>query len=129
MSKHTSSVRNKVKLMKLRNLAMHIVNYSCNPDLNKSAIELKTIQTVMNIADSDDSETASNCMVAISNISSSENVRSLLFELNAIHKVCICLYVCICMYVYALNGVKLLNDVYLSINSYVCMCMDAFMVE
>lgn len=99
MSKHTSSVRNKVKLMKLRNLAMHIVNYSCNPDLNKSAIELKTIQTVMNIADSDDSETASNCMVAISNISSSENVRSLLFELNAIHKVCICLYVCICMYV------------------------------
>lgn len=62
------------------------MNYSANPELNKSNLSLKAIQTFINVSDSDDPTTVSNCMIALSNVASSDHVRSLLFEVNALHK-------------------------------------------
>ena len=81
-----TGIKSKARIIKHRNLAAHLMNYSAKPDLTKSALTLKAIQTFINVTDSDDYITVSNCMIAISNIASSEHVRSLLFEVNALHK-------------------------------------------
>lgn len=82
-----SGIKNKVKIVKHRNLATHLMNYSAHPQTNKNTLTTKTVQTFVSVAESDDPITASTCMVAISNIAASEHVRSLLFEINALHKI------------------------------------------
>jgi hypothetical protein len=81
-----AGIKNKAKIVKHRNLSTHLMNYSANPDLNKGTMSLKSIQTFINVADSDDPVTVSNCMIALSNVASSDHVRTLLFEVNALHK-------------------------------------------
>jgi hypothetical protein len=81
-----AGIKNKAKIVKHRNLSTHLMNYSANPDLNKGTMPLKSIQTFINVADSDDPVTVSNCMIALSNVASSDHVRTLLFEVNALHK-------------------------------------------
>ena len=76
----------KIKEKKHRNLAMHLLNYSANQDLDRSSINMKTVQIFMSLADSEDIKVLSTCMIAISNISSSEQVRGYLMEINALHK-------------------------------------------
>jgi hypothetical protein len=79
-------LKNKAKVVKHRNLATHLMNYTANPELNKSALSMKDVQTFLNVSESDDFRTVSNCIIAISNISSNVHVRNLLFEINAMHK-------------------------------------------
>lgn len=81
-----AGIKNKAKIVKHRNLASHLMNYSANPELVKGAMTLKSIQTFINVSDSDDPTTVSNCMIALSNVASSDHVRGLLFEVNALHK-------------------------------------------
>jgi hypothetical protein len=81
-----AGIRNKAKMVKHRNLATHLMNYSANPELVMANITLKTIQTFVNVSDTDDNQAVSNCMIAISNVASSEHVRGLLLEVNALHK-------------------------------------------
>ena len=86
-SKHiVSGIKNKVKIVKHRNLATHLMNYSASPDVNLQAFTMKDVQTFVNVSDTDDAKTVSNCMIAISNIASSDHVRNVLFEINALHK-------------------------------------------
>ena len=83
----TNSVSSKkIKEKKHLNLSLHLVNYSANPELNKASLTLKAIQTFINVAESDNAAIISNCVIALSNISSHPHVRSLLFEINAVHK-------------------------------------------
>jgi len=84
--KGVAGIKNKARIVKHRNLATHLMNYSAKPDLNKNTLSLKSVQTFINVSDSEDSKTVSNCMIAISNIASSDHVRSLLFEVNALLK-------------------------------------------
>ena len=89
MGRHTIAkgvARNKVKMQKLRNLAVHLLNYSANVDLAKNPMNVKAVQTFINVGDTDDTKTVSNCMIAISNISANEQVRAMLLEINAMHK-------------------------------------------
>jgi hypothetical protein len=81
-----AGIKNKAEIVKHRNLATHLMNYSANPELNKASLSLKAIQTFINVSDSDDPTTVSNCMIALSNVASSDHVRTLLFEVNALHK-------------------------------------------
>lgn len=78
--------RNNARLEKHRNLAAHLVNYSASTDFYKAHMNLSSVQTFLNICDTDDPRIVSNCVIAISNIAAFENVRSLLFEINAVHK-------------------------------------------
>eukprot|EP01039_Chlorochromonas_danica_P005824 gene5824-6413_t len=85
--RHLQGIRNKVKLMKQRNLAMHLMNYSAHIDFKKTTLNVKIVQTFINVAESDDPKTVSHCMIALSNIAMDIHVRSILFEINAIHKI------------------------------------------
>jgi hypothetical protein len=100
-----SGIKNKVKVMKQRNLALHLMNYSASNDFKKSslnamtpsnaanppnsspALSMKSIQTFLNLADSDDIKTISKVMIALSNISSDSMIRTLLLEMNSMHKI------------------------------------------
>jgi hypothetical protein len=86
-NRQAAGLRNKVKLMKQRNLALHLMNYSAHVDFKKAAFAVKSVQTFINVAESDDTKTVSNCMIALSNISSDPQVRSILLEINAMHKI------------------------------------------
>lgn len=79
--------RNKVKMQKLRNLALHLLNYSASVDLTKNPLNVKSVQTFINVAETDDIKVVSNCTIALSNISSNEQVRAMLLEINAMHKI------------------------------------------
>ena len=76
----------KLKEKKHQNLSLHLVNYSANPELNKTTLTLRAVQTFVNVAESDNPVIVSNCVIALSNISSHPHVRSLLVEINALHK-------------------------------------------
>ncbi len=86
-NRQAAGLRNKVKLMKQRNLALHLMNYSAHVDFKKSSFTVKSVQTFINVAESDDTKTVSNCMIALSNISSDSQVRAILLEINAMHKI------------------------------------------
>jgi hypothetical protein len=86
-SRTVTGLRNKVKLMKQRNLALHLMNYSAHVDFKKNPFTVKSVQTFINVAESDDTKTVSNCMIALSNISSDAMVRSILLEINVMHKI------------------------------------------
>mmetsp|Transcript_25497 Transcript_25497/g.57615 ORF Transcript_25497/g.57615 Transcript_25497/m.57615 type:complete len:934 (-) Transcript_25497:1703-4504(-) len=86
MKKGGGGIRNKARAVKHRNLATHLMNYSANPELNKASLTLKSVQTFINVSESEDSATVSNCMIALSNIASHDHVRALLMEANALHK-------------------------------------------
>lgn len=87
-NRHMAGIRSKVKLVKQRNLAMHLMNYSASLDLkNMKAFNVKAVQTFINVAESDDSKTVSHCIIALSNIAADMHVRSILFEINAVHKI------------------------------------------
>ena len=69
------------------NLSQHLVNFSSSSsECTKANLPLKSIQTFIDVAETDDPETASNCIVALSNISALDFVRGLLVECNVIHK-------------------------------------------
>ena len=76
----------KLKEKKHQNLSLHLVNYSANPELNKTTLTLRAVQTFVNVAESHNPVIVSNCVIALSNISSHPHVRSLLVEINALHK-------------------------------------------
>jgi len=76
----------KLKEKKHQSLSKHLVNYSANPELNKSTISVKSVQTFINVAETENHMIVSNCIVALSNISSHPHVRAMLFEINAVHK-------------------------------------------
>lgn len=63
------------------------MNYSASVDLKRTQFTVKMIQTFINVADCDDTKTVSNCMIALSNIAADASVRSILFEMNAMHKI------------------------------------------
>lgn len=87
-SRHMAGIRSKVRLIKQRNLAMHLMNYSAHLDFKKTHnFNVKSVQTFVNVAETDDAKTASFCMIAISNIAADPLVRSILFEINAVHKI------------------------------------------
>lgn len=81
-----AGMKNKAKIVKQRNLALHLMNYSAHLDLKKTIFTVKNVQTFINVSETDDAKTVSHCMVAISNIASDVNVRTILFEINAMHK-------------------------------------------
>ena len=72
--------------MKHRNLAGHLATFSASKDFEASTFNISSIGTFVSVADSDDATVVSYCMVALSNISSKVNIRSLLVEANAIMK-------------------------------------------
>jgi len=82
-----SGIKNKVKIVKQRNLAMHLMNYSAHIDLKKTNFNMKTVQTFVTVAESDDPKTVSKCMIALSNISAEPSVRNILLEMNTMHKI------------------------------------------
>lgn len=76
----------KLREKKHLNLSKHLVNYSSNLELNKDALSVSSVQTFINVAETENPLILSNCIIALSNISSSEHVRGILFEINAFHK-------------------------------------------
>lgn len=82
----TKALTDKSKLGKHRNLAAHLARFSFAIDSKKPALNGKSVQTFVSVAETDDQETASYCMIAISNISSSALVRAIMLEINAVHK-------------------------------------------
>jgi hypothetical protein len=82
-----TGIKNKVKIVKQRNLAMHLMNYSAHIDVKKTSFSMKTVQTFVTVAESDDPKTVSKCMIALSNISSEATVRNILLEMNTMHKI------------------------------------------
>jgi hypothetical protein len=82
-----AGMRSKAKLVKQRNLALHLMNYSAHLDFKKTQFSVKSVQTFINVSECDDSKTVSYCMVAISNIAAEPVVRNILFEINAMHKI------------------------------------------
>jgi hypothetical protein len=82
-----TGIKNKVKIVKQRNLAMHLMNYSAHADMKKTQFTMKTVQTFVTVAESDDQKTVSKCMIALSNISAEPSVRNILLEMNTMHKI------------------------------------------
>ena len=71
---------------KHRNLSQHLVNFSASPDCTKAAINMSSIQTFMSVSDTQDALTASCCLIAISNISAMPHARTIIMEINMVHK-------------------------------------------
>jgi hypothetical protein len=82
-----SGIKNKVKIVKQRNLAMHLMNFSSHIDLKKTQFNMKNVQTFVSVAESDDPKTVSKCMIALSNIAAEPLVRNILLEMNTMHKI------------------------------------------
>ena len=76
----------KLKRKKQRLLAMHLANYSSHstdefPELTRCEIEI-----FLAVADTDDPTTISTCAISLSNVCSCPDVRTVLIDMNAIHK-------------------------------------------
>lgn len=71
---------------KHRNLSQHLVNFSASLDCTKAAINMSSIQTFMSVSDTQDALTASCCLIGISNISAMPHARSIIMEINMVHK-------------------------------------------
>jgi hypothetical protein len=82
-----SGIKSKVKIVKQRNLAMHLMNFSSHIDLKKTQFNMKNVQTFISVAESDDPKTVSKCMIALSNIAAEPLVRNILLEMNTMHKI------------------------------------------
>ena len=76
----------RIKLMKHRNLAQHLVNFSASPDLHPKDVPTTAIKTFVDVSESQDPLTASCALIALSNIISMPHVRHSMIELNCIHK-------------------------------------------
>lgn len=82
----SDTIMSRNQIMKHRNLAAHLVNYSTSNDIDNSSFTHKSIQTFISLANTDDTRVASHCLTAISNISSFPMARHILVELNSITK-------------------------------------------
>lgn len=73
-------------LQKHRNLAAHLARFSATVDNKKTTLNAKAVSTFVAVSETDDSQTASFCMIAISNVSANAQVRNMMLEINAVHK-------------------------------------------
>jgi hypothetical protein len=78
------------KLIKHRNLAAHLARFSTslesNPAIKPANINTAAVQTFVNLAETSDPQVATYAIIALSNISAHPFVRSILVEINAVHK-------------------------------------------
>jgi hypothetical protein len=78
------------KLIKHRNLAAHLARFSTsvdsNPAVKPANINTAAVQTFVNVAETTDPQVATYAIIGLSNISTHPFVRSILVEINAVHK-------------------------------------------
>ena len=72
-------------LNKHRSLAGHLAFFSLHVDPEKKPITAETVQTFVNLSETDDVEVASLCLIGVSNIASIPTVRSTLLDINGLH--------------------------------------------
>lgn len=116
LTKAQIAAKNRTRILKQRNLSLHLMNFSAfitsnnnnqkSPSVSSNStvfpnnnvsnsiltvqsplnLTVKSVQTFIYVADSDDSQTVNNCIIAISNIASHIHVRNILLEINVMHK-------------------------------------------
>lgn len=77
----------KARKAKHLNLAQHLVTFSSGPKCNPTNLPGTAIPTFINVADTEECETSSYALIAISNICSMKHVRTNLLENNMVHRV------------------------------------------
>ena len=82
----TKALTDKTKASKHRNLAAHLARFSFTIDSKKPGINAKSVQTFVAVAETDDTQTASYCIIGLSNISAAPSIRAIMLEINAVHK-------------------------------------------
>lgn len=74
------------KLIKHRNLAAHLARFSVSVDNKKQNINASGVQTFVTVAESNDPQVATYCLIGLCNLASCSYVRSIMLEINAVHK-------------------------------------------
>jgi len=77
----------RARQLKHLNLAQHLVLFSSGPKCDPANLPATAIPTFINVAATDECLTASNALIAISNICSMKHVRQSLLESNMLHRV------------------------------------------
>lgn len=82
----TKIVVSQVKIEKRRALAQQLLEYSLQKKNTKEVLSRHSIETFLNVAETEDFDTAEYSAAALSNICSNPQTRLMLIDLNAIHK-------------------------------------------
>lgn len=86
LNHNISKESHEAKLLKHRNLAEHLLNYSLNCQDELYQIKQSSLNTFLSVSESEDLATASYGLIAISNICCRENVRNMMVDMNVFHK-------------------------------------------